>query len=1199
MQCVSCGLQNRAAARFCGGCGITFPVVCGACGHSNPPDSRFCDACGHSLAAQLDVRPQAYTPAHLAQKILTTRSAMEGERKHVTVLFCDMANSSALARQLGADRMHDTLNAFFELVLAEVHGLEGTVNQFLGDGFMALFGAPLAHEDHVRRALLCALAIQNRVNAASVDASGLLHKVQVRMGLNSGPVVVGRIGDNLRMDYTAIGDTTNIAARLQALAQPGAICVGSSIYEAGEPFFDFRATGLHTLKGIDRPVPVFELLRAKSAQSNDARARGLGIAAPLVGRESELRAATQAVDALREGRGGVMLVTGEPGTGKSRLVAELRRQPASVDVRWLEGRALSFGRRLSYWPFIEILKRCFEIGDDDAEDVSLRKLRAGLQDVLGPRADDVLPYLATVLALKLNGELDERVKYLDGQGLKRQVFLCMRLLFEHLAKRRPLLLVLEDWHWADQSSNELAEHLLPLTQQGALLVLFAARPDPISAVDRLQQISAALGDGQPQWIALSPLTPDLSEALLSNLVGNLVLPTALRDQILRRTEGNPLFLEEVMRSLVSQGALVRNPADHSWQLGKAVDEMQLPDTLQGLILARIDRLDEDVKQALKLASVIGRSFFDRVLEAIGEAQHALPGQLAELEAMELIRDKRRVPEPEHIFNHVLVQEATYSSILAENRRGIHRRVAQAIETLFADRLDEFSSLLAHHYTSAEDWDKAQAWLFKAGDQAGRLAADAEALEHLRQAEAAYLKVYGNRLQPLERAALQRKIGAALYGTGQYEQAHALMRDALAQLGVHYPQGRWGTRRAILKYLGAHVMRQLRALLRVPARRHMDLAVATEISTMSHFMAWMDYFLDKERMLLDSLLELHVGELSHHGLAEARGLSSLGFGAMTFNVRGIARRYHLRAVTVAQQSAHPSAIAFAWFASGFLDFYDGLWDECEARLGKAEAAYRDSGDIHRWGGAALMLSWVVLQRGDVARARSLTTEIVSAGDGAADPQVASWGLQNLSKALMAGGTLAEAETVLRRGQAIAERIGAWDNLLHQKSLLANCLVLQGRVEEAAVLLEEAERVMRDRALKLPFDQIEVLVSAAVVRVALAERAATAQRPAALSHATRACQAALRCARLMPLWMPQVLRVQGTLSWLEGDTAAAHTRWRESLDVSERAAFPIERALTLFEKARRLGDADLLNQAAVIFKQTGAHNYWAMTQTAGSA
>ncbi len=1194
MQCLVCAHGNIDGARACSECGATLTLVCQACGRPNAADHRFCGNCGSPIGATepsgADSVARRYTPAHLADKILLSRSAIEGERKQVTVLFCDITGYTELTRRIGADSMHELLNRFFELALAEVHALEGTINQFLGDGFMALFGAPVAHEDHLRRALLAAQRIRERLrDASSAGPDSALASVRIRMGVNTGPVVVGQIGDNLRMDYTAIGDTTNLAARLLSVAAPGMICVTPSVHAGAQAFFEFAPLGEHRIKGIDRPVAVYELLHARSRAAAAMPSQGLGIGSRLVGRDSEMAAITSTIDALGRGEGSAFLMIGEPGAGKSRLLAEVRRLPEVQAMQWLEGRSLSFGKRLSLWPFIEVLKTCFDIADDATEAQVMRKLEGGLLALVGERASQMLPYLATVLALKVPAQLDERVKYLDGPALKRQVYLCMRQLFEQLTQRRPLVLVLEDWHWADASSLELAEHLLPLTLSNRLLVLFSTRTEPARALEGVRRFGADHPGARLRETLLAPLSREQSIALIDNLVGRRALPAALSAQILRRTEGNPFFIEEVIRSLASAGILERGTRTNEWLARDDATTLQLPDTLQGLILARIDRLDEDTKNSLKLASVIGRSFFDSVLGAIDKQDSALAARLLSLEQAELIRDKQRLPEPEHIFKHALVQEAAYGSMLGETQRSVHRLVAQTVEKLFADRLDEFTSLLAHHYTCAEDWDKAQEYLFKAGDQAGRMAADAEALEHFRQAEAAYLKAYGSKLSPLKRAALARKVGTALYGTGQYELAHAQMRQALGHLGIHYATSRWGVRRALLKYLGAHLGRSLLDRLGIARARAADIERATEVSTIAHLMAWMDYFLDKERMLLDSLIELHVGERSRHALAEARGLSSLGFGLMVFGAPRWSLGYHHRALAAAQRSGDSSAIAFALFAHGFLELYAGRWDTCESLLSRAVKGYLESGDIHRWAGATTILLLLVHMRGDLERAETLAAEQVRAGQDAGDPQVESWGLQSLAFPGIARGPLTLVEARLREGQSLARSIPSWDNLMFLKGLLAKCLVLQGRLAEAQSEIDEARAIIAREHLTLPFDQSEVLTASATVAVALAEQAPASKRAAAVADALAAGRRAVSCTRRMPLWLPQALRLHGTAHWLAGDAAAAHRCWRESSARAERSGFPIEAGRTLLEIGQRIEDDERIAQALEIFRGSGAHTY----------
>ena len=441
------------------------------------------------------------------EKFLTSRFAVEGEHKLVTVMFCDIANSTPLAARVGAEVMHGLLNRFFELALAEVHRYEGTINQFLGDGFMALFGAPIAQEDHARRALLAATAILQRMQNAEGDARAL-REVRLRMGLNTGMVVVGKIGDNLRMDYTAIGDTTNLAARLQGFAEPGTIRASETTRRAAEAHFKFKDLGRHALKGIDTPVAVFEPLAARSTTESGAHGRRDSVGSVLVGREPELATLVRSLAALGGGHGEIVLLRGEPGTGKSRLLAEAKRHDAAARILWLEGRAISFGRTLSYWPFIEILSAAFGIAESDAEAEALRKLEAGVRALFDTRAPEIVPYLAAVMSLELSGDYEQRVKFLDAQAMKRQVFLTMRQLFERLAERQPVLMVLEDWHWVDQSSVALCEHLLPLARSQPLSFWLTTRGEPAEPAARVRAAVAATPELRLEEIVLAPLGHD-------------------------------------------------------------------------------------------------------------------------------------------------------------------------------------------------------------------------------------------------------------------------------------------------------------------------------------------------------------------------------------------------------------------------------------------------------------------------------------------------------------------------------------------------------------------------------------------------------------------------------------------------------------------------------------------------------------------
>lgn len=1163
-------------------------MKCPSCFQDNPESQKFCGECGVRLSpvavSEPLPLPASYTPPHLAQKILTSRSALEGERKLVTVLFCDIANSTQLAARVGADAMHVLLNRFFELALGEVHRFEGTINQFLGDGFMALFGAPLAHEDHARRALLAALGIQQRLRDASAQ-EGTLRDVRVRMGVNTGTVVVGKIGDNLRMDYTAVGDSTNLAARLQQQAQPGAIYVSEATQRAAAFYFEFRLLGKQALKGIAESVEIYELLKARSAGEGSFHSEAGRISSPLVGRERELSVLTTSLKTLRQGCGGIVLLQGEPGVGKSRLVAEAKRCGGSEGMLWLEGRSISFGRTLSYWPFIEILKQGFGIDDNDAEAQTWRKLEQGCEDLFGTRADEIVPYLATVLALEMTVEHEQRVKYLDPQALGRQVFLSMRQLFERLAQRQPVLLLLEDWHWVDQSSVALCEHLLSLAGSIGLLFWFVARAEPGEPTARIRAAAGAEPAFPVQQITLTPLAEEQSNVLLDHLVGTDHLPTSLRNQILRKTEGNPFFLEEVIRALIADGALVQDDRGRGWRLTKPVEALALPDTVQGVIVARIDRLEEGVKSVLKLASVIGRSFFLRILRAVSEAGNRLDSGLAQLEQAELIRLRQQLPELEYIFKHALVQEAAYGSIVAERRRLIHRSVAEAIEKQFADRLDEFTSMLAYHYARAEDWDKAQAYLFKAGDQSGRMAADAEALEHYRHAESAYMKVAAKDLTPLERASLDRKLGQAFSGVGDYDQAVEHLSRALSHLGLRYPRTPWGIRRSTMTFLAAHFLRRLRLRFDRATRPDMDLAVGQEISAICRSLAWLDFFTDEERMGLDSLIELYAGERSGDALCRVRGLAMLGMVLLMFQAMGLARKYLTEAVAIAQETIHPAAIGEAFLVLGTLDWMVGSLDESERSFERSATAYRSAGDLRGWGAAAVYLLIVLWQRGHFASASNLAVDLHRTGQDAGDPHVTTWALNGLGWIAFTTGSLDQAALHLSKSIDISIRVSSHRGKAVVAGFLGKCRLRQGRLSEASANIQEAILLIKTNNFRgwQCADPHNTFAELCLINV---ERMSGAPRRSALRKARRACAQALRTARGAVTWMPEALRLLGTFAWLSGDTKSAEERWSKSLTMARDLGLPVERACTLLEMGIRLENAALVDEATTSFADSGA-------------
>jgi class 3 adenylate cyclase/tetratricopeptide (TPR) repeat protein len=716
VRCSRCQRDNPPKAKFCLECGARLAPGCARCNAELPGSAKFCPACGHPVGGESAVpsrlsSPQTYTPKHLAEKILTSRSALEGERKQVTVLFVDVSGFTSLAAQLDPEDVHNLMARAFELMLAEVHRYEGTVNQFLGDGIMALFGAPIAHEDHARRGVHAALGIQRALEAYREELQrrrGM--SFQVRQGLNTGPVVVGSIGNDLRMDYTAVGDTTNVAARLQQAAAPGRVVISETTHRLVDGYFHTRSLGEVSLKGKAEPVRAWEVISERVARTRLQVEAERGLT-PFVGRERELRLLAECFEKAQAGHGQTVFLVGEPGIGKSRVLLEFR-QRLGEEATWLEGQCLPFGGAIAFHPLIDLLKRNFRIEEGDTEPVITRKIERGVL-LLGQDLQPILPYVRYFLSVDPG---DPTVLAMDPQERRGETLDALRRLLVRAAEVRPQVVVFEDVHWMDKAMEES--------------LLFLADSIPASRI--LQILTYRPGYNHPfgertyhTRIALDTLSTKDSVQMAQAMLATEHLPAELQALIVQKAEGNPFYVEEVVKALREVGAL--RPAGDRYVLAKRLDEIVIPDTIQDVIMARIDRLEEAPKKTLQLASVIGREFTRRLLDRIGDIRGRMEEFLRELKAIELIYEKSLFPELAYMFKHALTHDVAYNSLLLQRRKELHRMIALAIEELYTDRLAEQYEVLAYHFAKGEDWTKALEYLLKAADKAARAFAIREAL----------------------------------------------------------------------------------------------------------------------------------------------------------------------------------------------------------------------------------------------------------------------------------------------------------------------------------------------------------------------------------------------------------------------------------------------------------------------------------------
>ena len=715
MRCPKCRFENREGAKFCGKCRAKLLRVCSQCGNENTPENDFCDECGHELkdpkeGPPIDYdKPQSYTPKHLADKILTTRSAIEGERKLVTILFADVADYTSISERLDPEEVHQIMEGYFRILVDEIHGCEGRVDKFTGDGVMALFGAPLAHEDHAQRACHAALSIHDAVaeyGAKIKKAHGVDFKM--RVGLNSGPVIVGTIGDDLTMDYTAIGDTTNLASRMETMAKPGSVLVSGNTHKLARDYFEFASLGKLEVKGKEKPQDAYELLRAGEVETRieASAARGL---TRFVGRGKDLEILREAAGRVRSGSGQIVGIVGEAGVGKSRLILELRKAVSKDEYTCLQGLCLHYGSSMPYLPILDILKSYFKIEEEDREYMVKRKVREG-SSRLHEKLLGHLPSFHELLSLRVE---DERYLQLDPQQRRQGAFEAIRDLLIRLSQDKPLLLIVEDVHWIDKTSQEFLDYLIGRLANTRILLLLLYRPEythtwgskSYYAQISLDQLSARN-------------SADLVQAILEE--GEVV--PELRDVILGRAGGNPLFVEELTHSLLENGSIHRK--DDHYVLAKKPSEIQVPDTIQGIIAARMDRLEESLKRIMQVASVIGREFAYRILATITGMREELKSSLVNLQGLEFIYEKQLFPELEYFFKHALTQEVAYNSLLHKKRKEIHEKIGRAIEQIYAERLEEYYELLAHHYVRSDNTVKAVEYL----DLANQKAAKAHAME---------------------------------------------------------------------------------------------------------------------------------------------------------------------------------------------------------------------------------------------------------------------------------------------------------------------------------------------------------------------------------------------------------------------------------------------------------------------------------------
>src|SRR5499427_7064942 len=764
MECPRCRHHSPAGARFCGDCGASLGRTCPACGSLNPPNSVFCSDCGKPLGVTVAPRPVAphdYTPKYLAERIIRGREALEGERKQVTVLFADLRGSLEILADRDPEDARRILDPVLERMMEAVHRFEGTVNQVMGDGIMALFGAPIAHEDHAARACYAALRMQESITTFSEEirqAHGL--SVQIRVGLNSGEVLVRSVGSDPRMDYPAVGQTTHLAARMEQLAAPGTVRLTGETLRLAEGYVEVRPLGPIPVKGLSNPIEIFELTGAGQARTRlqASAVRGL---TPFVGRDAEVEHLRRVLGQAGTGHGQVVAIVGEAGVGKSRLTYEFTHSHRVQDWLVLEASSVSYGKAASYLPVIDLLKGYFKIGDRDDHREMRAKVLGRVLD-LDRALDPVVPPLLSLLDVPVE---DPAWQALTPPERRQRMLDSMKRLLLRESQVQPLLVVFEDLHWIDGETQALLDSLVESLASTRLLLLVNYRPE--------YEHRWASRTAYSQ-LRLDSLSAESAAELLAALLGPDPRLTPLAQMLVKR--GNPFFLEETVRTLVETGALAGERG--AYRLTRPVEALQVPATVQSILAARIDRLSSEEKQLLQAASVIGKDVPYALLAAIAEQpEEALRRGLGHLQEAEFLHETQLFPDSEYTFKHALTHEVAYQSLLHDRQRALHARIANAIERLYRDRLAEQVERLAYHALRGEVWDRALTYFRQSGAKAFARAANREAAECFEEA-LAVLPRLPERRETLEQAIdLRIDLRHALNSLGQFRRMLDLLREA--------------------------------------------------------------------------------------------------------------------------------------------------------------------------------------------------------------------------------------------------------------------------------------------------------------------------------------------------------------------------------------------------------------------------------------
>lgn len=1154
-------------------------MQCSICQFGNPEGARFCNQCGTFLytSAHAEFPPQSfdeklariqrYLPQGLTKKILSQRDHIEGERRQVTVMFCDMEGFTPLADRLGAEAIYMVMGQIYEILIEQVHDHEGTINEMTGDGIMALFGAPIALEEAPQRAIWAAHSIHREIAAFNQKREGL-GPIRMRIGIHSGPVVVGSLGNDLRVEFKAVGDTVNLASRMECMAKPGTTYVTGEVYKQAREMFKFENLGKKIIKGKEESIHVYKVLPGRKEMRRPRLGSERVIFTEMVGRQGKLDKLELHVAKLINGTGSIVNIIGEAGIGKSRLLAELKQREILQRVLLLEGRAISMGLNLSFHPIVDLLKQWAHIRVDDSEAEAFIKLDIAVRELFQDKTGEILPFVATLMGISLPDPYRERLKGIEGEPLEKMIRKNMRQLFTRLSTSQPLVLVIDDLHWSDKSSIALLESLFRLAERERVLFINLFRPGYDETGQRILDTIKVKYSLNHVEILLEPLDDRKSEILIANMLNFQGVHHTVVGQIVRRAGGNPYFIEEVVRSFIDEGAVVVRGG--KLEVTSKFSRMTIPNTINDVLMARIDRLEEETHDLLKVAAVIGRSFFYRILSVVASPVANLDERLAYLKEAQLIRERERMEELEYLFNHALAQEATYASILPEKCKALHLKVAYTIEKVFAEKLHAFYGMLAYHYSRAEHLEKAEEALIKAGAEALKSSASSEALHYYMEALRLYRQKSADTADPAKVALLEKNIALALYDRGQYEEAIEYFDKSLE----YY----WGK---APKHPITGIFHFVHSFFHLVVALYMPFVKFKKIPAESDCEAIELYYKKCQALVIIYPRRFFIESFYFYRRFTRFDFTQFQTGpgmfisaSAMFTFTGISFGLGRRILAVAQDKLDRED-ARQMITHDLLHtnlcYFAGNWKEIE---GPNDDLVKRNLAIGEFWAVSLHYYWhgfPKLYQGDLTSAQWLVNRLSETSE-VYENDISLLFKQLLNAALlMECRRLPEALEEISEGIEIAKKSQSAMSLVHFYGCQAQIYLLMDHAVTAGKALEKADAIRSEQEtvpwMVSVFCRSQAELGLYRLKNAIAH-GRKADVPRFRRRALKSCRTLLRQTRKVAQHRTEAYRLMGICTWLTGKPSSALKWWRKSIRVGERLGARLQLSRTYFEVGQRL-------------------------------